>query len=102
MDVIQLNMVHNYKHIFSHLKKKHQVQEMEKVHIHTYTLVLTLQINPHRIICITHRHVHKCTQEHIYAANTDEAEEGTTYMCTQTWCTHRCNLHIQEDRRGKA
>lgn len=34
--------------------------------------------------------------------NTDEVEEGMTYMHTQTLCTHRCNLCIQEDRTDKA
>lgn len=47
-DVLQLNKGHDYKPLHTHLEKRHQVLDMEKVHMHTHinTHMFTPQINP--------------------------------------------------------
>lgn len=66
MDVLQLNMVHNYKHILTHLEKRHQVQEMEKVHIHTHTRAHSTNKHTYNYLHHTQAHMQMHTGTHIH------------------------------------
>lgn len=77
-------------YILTHLQDRHQVMDMEKVHVHTHinSHLFTPQTNPSDLD-------HKCTQEHIHRDNTMRQE---WHICAWgLWaCTH--NLYTQENR----